>query len=36
MSDFDAIYVEDVSEDVPTENAEVEPIKIRGIGEVTM
>lgn len=36
MTDFDAIYVEDLSEDVPPETAEQEPILIRGIGEVTM
>lgn len=37
MADFDAIiYVEDLSEDVPPETAEQEPIIVRGIGEVTM
>jgi hypothetical protein len=37
MTDFDAIYVEDLSEDqIPHENAEADPIIIRGIGEVTM
>lgn len=36
MTDFDAIYVEDLSEDVQPEAAEHEPIIVRGIGEVTM
>ena len=39
MTDFDAIYVEDLSEDLPHEAGEAaEPIKIiiRGIGEITM
>lgn len=37
MTDFDAIYVEDLSEDVPMESTEAaEPIIIRGIGEITM
>lgn len=36
MTDFDAIYVEDLSEDVPPETAEHDPIIVRGIGEVTM
>lgn len=35
MTDFDAIYVEDITEDVPIET-ETEPIIIRGIGEVTI
>lgn len=36
MTDFDAIYVEDLSEEVPHETAEHDPILVRGIGEVTM
>lgn len=36
MTDFDAIYVEDLSEDVPPECTEHDPIVVRGIGEVTM
>jgi hypothetical protein len=36
MTDFDAIYVEDLSEDVPIESTEAEPIIIRGVGEITM
>lgn len=36
MTDFDAIYVEDVSEEVPIEATEADPIIIRGIGEITM
>jgi hypothetical protein len=36
MTDFDAIYVEDLSEDVPHESTEADPIVIRGIGEITM
>lgn len=37
MTDFDAIYVEDLSEDVPHERKEApEPIIIRGVGEITM
>lgn len=36
MADFDAIYVEDLSEEVPPETTEQDPILIRGIGEVTM
>lgn len=36
MTDFDAIYVEDLSEDIPPETAEHDPIIVRGIGEVTM
>lgn len=36
MTDFDAIYVEDLSEDVPPETTEHDPIIVRGIGEVTM
>lgn len=36
MTDFDAIYVEDLSEDLPPEYAEPDPIIIRGTGEVTM
>jgi hypothetical protein len=36
MTDFDAIYVEDLSEDAPREIAEHDPIIVRGIGEVTM
>lgn len=40
MTDFDAIYVEDLAEDVPLESTRIkeagEPIVIRGIGEITM
>lgn len=37
MTDFDAIFVENVSEEeVPIEATEAEPIIIRGIGEITM
>lgn len=36
MTDFDAIYVEDLSEDLPPETERHEPILVRGIGEVTM
>jgi hypothetical protein len=36
MTDFDAIYVEDVSEDVPIEHKDSNAIFIRGIGEITM
>lgn len=37
MTDFDAIYVEDLSEDVPREGTEApEAIIIRGVGEITM
>lgn len=38
MTDFDAIYVEDLSENLPHEGEAAEPIKIiiRGIGEITV
>lgn len=37
MTDFDAIYVEELSEDVPIEStADESRIIIRGIGEITM
>lgn len=36
MTDFDAIYVEDLSEEVTPQTAEHDPIIVRGIGDVTM
>lgn len=36
MTDFDAIYVEDLVEDLAPETTEHDPIIVRGIGEVTM
>lgn len=37
MTDFDAIYVEDLNEDAPYEEYLKEnPIIIRGTGEITM
>lgn len=36
MTDFDAIIVEDLAEELPPEFAEHDPIIVRGIGEVTM
>jgi len=36
MADFDAIYVEDLSEEMPPATAEHDPIIVRGVGEVTI